>query len=245
MRRAEPRRAKIDPKRGCRQRLPLVVVDAERVEQPPHTRSSDARKSAVTWPTSRTPVSRLNASSSVAAPAPSRISAEVPVVTCRPWLMMKIRVQMRSTTSRMCEREEDRLALRRQLLQELLHDHGGVRVETVERLVEDEHLGPVNQGGGEDDLLPHAFRELAAAAGRDARRDRTASSSSCRRVARGARLEVVETADELEVLVGGQRVVQRRRFRHVADALLHLERLLDDVEAGDQGAAAIRAGSGR
>ena len=51
---------------------------------------------------------------------------------------------------------------------------------------------------------------------------------------------MMETGHELQILAGSEAVVERRRFRNVADALLHFERLFDDVEAGNQGAA--RAG---
>jgi hypothetical protein len=53
-------------------------------------------------------------------------------------------------------------------------------------------------------------------------------------------IQMMKTRDELEVLVRGEIVVEDRRFWFVADAALGFERLLDDVEPADGGAAARR-----
>ncbi len=56
----------------------------------------------------------------------------------------------------------------------------------------------------------------------------------------GLAIEMVQAGDELEVFGGGEAVVERRSLRHVADTSLHVDRLLDDVEAGNPRATARR-----
>ena len=111
-------------------------------------------------------------------------------------------------------------------------------IEAGGGLVEDQHVGIVDDGLREADALPVAFRKLAdqlvadiadGAALHDfvdaARRDRSA--------------DALELADEVEVLADLHFRVERRRFGQVADALLHLHRLLHDVEAGDIAVPAV------
>ena len=50
-------------------------------------------------------------------------------------------------------------------------------------------------------------------------------------------LQAFDLGDELEVPVDGHVGIERRILGQVADAALHLERLLEDVEAGDLGGA--------
>jgi hypothetical protein len=96
----------------------------------------------------------------------------------------------------------------------------------------------VHQRRGDEHLLLHAFRELAEAL-IDGLRQVEAIEHLLDSV-RGAVLrQVVERRDQLEVLPRRQRLVQRRGFRDVADALLDLERLGHDVEAGHGGPSAI------
>ena len=52
---------------------------------------------------------------------------------------------------------EDGLALRGELLQQVFEEPGGDDVEAGERFVEDEQLGIVQQGGGDEDALLHAL----------------------------------------------------------------------------------------
>src|SRR4029079_6752100 len=76
-------RAEIDLEKHAGEPPPLDVVDVEPLEDGfDHTRSSARRKSAVTWPASRTPVSRPNASSSDAVAVCAQIIAAVPSITC-------------------------------------------------------------------------------------------------------------------------------------------------------------------
>src|SRR5690606_18928311 len=123
----------------------------------------------------------------------------------------------------------DGTALFRQPLQQLLGDGDRVRVQPVERLVEEEDLRPVQQRGGDHHLLAHPLRVLGQAAVLDlAQAEQLEELAAPRR--RRLRVQVVEARDEVQVLRRRQRVIERRGLRHVADAPLDLERLLDDVE---------------
>ena len=66
--------------------------------------------------------------------------------------------------------------------------------------------------------------------------------SSTKRPARGESLarQAVDAAEELDVLVDGERLVEREALRHVANATLHAFGIATDVDAADQG----RAGGG-
>ena len=120
--------------------------------------------------------------------------------------------------------EENRLALRRQLLEQFLHDRRRVGVEPVERLVEKQHVRPVNERGRDEHLLPHALRELGhALLPRVAQAEELEQLVAARQ--RRLRIEMVQARDELEVLGRRETVVERRRLRHVPDALLDLERV--------------------
>src|SRR5205809_6287978 len=57
--------------------------------------------------------------------------------------------------------------------------------------------------------------------------------------ARLFRVEVIQAADELEVFVRGERVVEYRLLGDIADASFGLERLLDHVESRDRRASAV------
>src|SRR4249920_4230065 len=52
---------------------------------------------------------------------------------------------------------------------------------------------------------------------------------------------MVQRRYEVEVFGGRQTVVERSSFRNMSNPFLGLERLLDDIEAGNGGAAARRA----
>ena len=50
---------------------------------------------------------------------------------------------------------------------------------------------------------------------------------------------MVQAADQLELLVGDERLVEHARFGHEADAPLDLDGSVDDIEAGDARAAGV------
>ena len=68
-----------------------------------------------------------------------------------------------------------------------LHLLAQLEVEGAERLVEQQHLGLVDEGPGQGDPLPLAAGELRAGAGRRSRASRTRSSASRARRVRSAR----------------------------------------------------------
>src|SRR5688572_5395358 len=78
----ERRAAEVELERDDRQRFPLLEVDAGGSEEPCHARSSAEMNSDARRATSRTPVRRLNASSSVADPVAERIASAVPAAIC-------------------------------------------------------------------------------------------------------------------------------------------------------------------
>jgi hypothetical protein len=96
----------------------------------------------------------------------------------------------------------------------------------------------VDQRRRQNDLLPHAFRELIQAliaVFDQAEQFEQLRASRCRRF----RIQMVQAGDELEVLVRGQAFVERRRLRHVSEPPLDLERLCEYIEPADRRAALI------
>ncbi len=86
--------------------------------------------------------------------------------TSRPSRMIATRSQVRSTSSMMCERQEDGPALGPRLADELEERLLDERVEAGRRLVEDEQVGPVLERDDEPDLLLVALRVLLEPAAR-------------------------------------------------------------------------------
>ncbi len=98
---------------------------------------------------------------------------------------------------------EDCLALRGELLQQIFEETGGDDVEAGERLVEDEQLGIVQQGGGDEDALLHALgveRDGRVAPGFEAEQGEEPVGLE---VDEGLG-QVAQAADELEVLEAGE-----------------------------------------
>ena len=94
----------------------------------------------------------------------------------------------------------------------------GDRVDARGRLVEDQHLGPMQNGDGQLQALFLPKGQAFGPAVRDAgRSNRSSISSNARRSAVLGQAE--EMGMELEILPNGQFIVERERLRHVADAL--------------------------
>ena len=121
-----------------------------------------------------------------------------------------------------------------QLLDELPRLDDLLGIEAGGRLVEDEHLGIVQDGLRESDALPIAFRELSAVAvrhvvdARAAHRFLDAVLPLARRHPLG-----LDARDELQILAHRHLGIERRRFRQIAGAALGLDRLVEHVESGD------------
>ena len=100
-----------------------------------------------------------------------------------------------------------------------------LRVEAGGRLVEDQHLGVVDDRLRQADALPVALRQLAAVARRPCRRRACAASrrrrASCARATGTPLMRATKSRYSRTRHVG----VERRRFRQVAGAPLGLERM--------------------
>src|SRR5579862_6971285 len=133
---------------------------------------------------------------------------------------------------------DDRRALAGERADERLEAEGRVRVEPVQRLVEEDRAWIVEERRRDDDPLPHALRvrtELLAPQRPVAQLEELGEAPDARR---GLVLrQAIQRRDEMEVLPPGERLEDGAGLRHVADDLLHLDRLADDVEAEDLGRA--------
>src|SRR6185295_724623 len=110
------------------------------------------------------------------------------------------------------------------------------RVEAGRRLVEDEDVRVVDERLREPHALPVAFRQLAAQAIRhvvDARPLHHRLYALAPLTARHA----FDSGDELEILEDAHVGVERRRLGQVPRPAFGLDRLVEDVEAGDNGFA--------
>jgi hypothetical protein len=105
-------------------------------------------------------------------------------------------------------------------------------VKTRERFVEQQHGGRMQQRGGQQHLLAHAFREFA-----DAAVDPIVELEG-RQTTHGASLdhmvvEPVDPPDEQQELGNGERVVEHGVLGHIAHDALDLERRASRIVAGD------------
>jgi hypothetical protein len=102
------------------------------------------------------------------------------------------------------------------------------------RLVENQHLGIVEDSLGETDALPVALRELCTVPVRHVIDVRLFHHVGDARFALGpAQRPDFDARGEVEVIAHGHVGVERRRFRQVAGALLRFDRMGEDVEARD------------
>jgi hypothetical protein len=142
---------------------------------------------------------------------------------------------MMTTRSQVCE-TSGRMWVLRMMVCEPARPLMRSRVQAGGRFVQDQDFGVVQDRLSQSDTLLVALRELAAEAGRDVGDARLLH----RRVdLRPQRLgsHAADPADEQQVVADGHVRVERRRFRQVADAALGLERLIEDVEPGNDGLA--------
>ena len=106
------------------------------------------------------------------------------------------------------------------------------RVEAGRRLVEDEDVGIMDERLRQTDALLVAFRQLAGQPVRhvvDPRARHDVLDALAPLVSR----HPFYSGDEIEILDDAHVGIERRRFRQVAGAPLGLERLVEDVEPGD------------
>ena len=155
--------------------------------------------------------------------------------TTRPLLMMTTRWQVCDTSGRMC--------VLRMIVWSPASSLMSSRVSMIcfgieagRRLVENQDVRVVDDGLREADALPVSFGQLGALTVRhvgDARALHHLLDAS-RPLAGG---HAFDLGDEPEILEDAHVGVERRRLRQVAGAALGLDRLVEDVEPGDNGFA--------
>src|SRR5438270_6106223 len=136
--------------------------------------------------------------------------------------------------------KEDSLPLTAEVLQDVFHLSGALRIEADGRLIKEEDLRVVQQRRRQRDFLPHAARiareEVVAALPEieqvQQRRDPAIAKPA---------LNMVEIAGEFEELAGAELVVEGGGVRHVADQRLGFLRLGRNVDPGHPGVAAARS----
>ena len=129
--------------------------------------------------------------------------------------------------------DEDGLVLRGQQHEQLAQLDARARVEAGRGLVEDEHVGVVNERAAQRDALLHALGErleVLVQNGRDA--GEFLHRTDCLAPLRA--LQAVGPRIEIQILVDGHVVVRGERVGHVADAAARILRLLADGDAVDE-----------
>ena len=133
--------------------------------------------------------------------------------------------------------------MRAQLAEQLAQLDPGARVQAGGRLVEEEHLGVVDEGVGQAQPLLHAARQ-----GLDVRVALVAQVDQLQEVAdhppTGGRRDAVAASEEVEVLPDLHVVVDPECVRHEAEDATHLVGVPGDRPAGDLGVAARRQEEG-
>ena len=119
------------------------------------------------------------------------------------------------------------------------------RVDAAGRLVEEQDRRLVQDRAAEREPLAPAAGEIARqrvlAAGEAGHLEHERAPLGSSR----APVEAVDAAEEADVLIDGQQLVEREPLRHVADALLHAFRIAGDVDAADERACRTSAAAAR
>ncbi len=130
-------------------------------------------------------------------------------------------------------REHDRLAQRRELLDQIPHLDARARVEPIRGLVEDQHFGVVQQRPGDGQALLHALGHR-----RDEPRTQRTKIGQLHDGVDGAlaraRLDSVRGREELQVFVHGHALVNLEPIRHEAEQAPNVQGALDHVVAADE-----------
>ena len=120
-----------------------------------------------------------------------------------------------------------------QLLEQIPHRTPALRVKSDGRLVEEQHLGRMDEAAR--DLQPPAhparigLHEIVGALGQAHHVDQV-----LRPLTPHAPAEIVEAAVDVDVLPSGEVEVGGQRLRNHADRFAHAHRVARDVEAGDE-----------
>src|SRR5262249_51260051 len=132
--------------------------------------------------------------------------------------------------------EEDGGATCGEIAQDVADDPGADGVDALKRLVEEEDLGPVDEGGGERDLFAHAdgvINDELVGVALQVEDVEQRGGAAADLVAR----QVIEAAGELDELTAGEAVIEIELLGEDAHKSLSAERLAPDVHAADEGRA--------
>ena len=136
------------------------------------------------------------------------------------------------------ERDGD-LAFLAQRFEQVPHGAAALRVESDSRLVEEQHVGRMNQAARDFEPAAHPARvsrdQIVGALGQP---DHVQQAMSA--FAALAARQAEELAVDIDVLPSGEIEIRGERLRDDADILAHLARMTRDVEAGDERLAAAR-----
>jgi hypothetical protein len=113
-------------------------------------------------------------------------------------------------------------------------------IDTGRRLVQEEHVGQVDQRADQGQLLPHAAREGAGRPVEERRQPGHPEQAIAVVLVRRAG-DTAQLAEELDVLADRERVVevQTEALRHVADPILDPFGVAEDVDAGHGGRTGV------
>ena len=134
--------------------------------------------------------------------------------------------------------QQHRAALGDQVADGVPHLAAGARVEAGGRLVEEDQRRPGDQAGGQVEPAPHAtgeLRDLLVAGVLEAEPAEQLLGGR----ARPLLVDAEQPAEQVEVLAGGEVLVDRGVLPGDADQLAHHVRVLLDVDAEDLRAAAV------
>ena len=108
------------------------------------------------------------------------------------------------------------------------------RIDAVGRLVQEQHLGGVNQGAGQTQLLLHSARQIAGPASLERRQIAEGQQPLDSFLPAAARF-AVNVGIEVDVLHHRQVGIETEPLTHVADVFLDLLGLADRMPAGHPG----------
>ncbi len=160
-----------------------------------------------------------------------RSSSIGPKNRCTPPSRIKTCVHRSSTIASMCELIITAAPCAARSCKRPLEDADSLRVETRERLVEEDGLRIVQVGAADGELLPHAAREVAG------RRAEFRGQLKLVEQSQGLRLCIAHSVDagvERQVLFDGQVVKQGRVVGHEGQSRLGGDRIGIDIKAGDR-----------
>ena len=134
---------------------------------------------------------------------------------------------------------EHRFSLGGQGGEEVLDQDRGVDVQPRERLIQQDQVRVVQQGGRDQDLLPHALGigvQPAGAVGRQAEGLEDVADAGLERILG----HLVQAPAKLQELLPGEALEQGGGLGHVADPLLHVHGPLRQREAGHGNRPGVR-----